>query len=242
MSSFKNNIQCLNCGFNGHGYKKCTKPINSYGIIVIKKYKQLIKYLLIQRKFSYGLIEFMTCKFVNENIINFYKLCQIIINLPLSERIMIESYSFDYIWHKIWQWKVVEEDKYNEYKQIFNYIKDECIGYLFFNIDYKYEYPPWEFPKGKKNIKETDLQCAIRECNEETTLTEHDYYIFPNLQLFKDKYIGTDMKQYCNNYFIGELINTHKLIYYKWNNDIMNNEIKKIGWFTYDKIIQLYKR
>ena len=59
----------------------------------------------------------------------------------------------------------------------------------------------WEFPKGKKNFGETDIECAVRECYEETTLQSTDYYIYPNLKLFKGnndekKLMEEDVNQY----------------------------------------------
>ena len=45
----------------------------------------------------------------------------------------------------------------------------------------------WGFPKDRRNLKENDLQAAIRECNEETGLSEGDYKI-PKLRLNLKKY------------------------------------------------------
>jgi 8-oxo-dGTP pyrophosphatase MutT (NUDIX family) len=36
------------------------------------------------------------------------------------------------------------------------------------NLNINYEHPEWEFPKGRKNKDESDIECALREFEEET--------------------------------------------------------------------------
>ena len=43
-----NKIICLNCGKKGHIYKRCNKPILSYGLITYTVKDNEIFYLLIQ--------------------------------------------------------------------------------------------------------------------------------------------------------------------------------------------------
>mgnify|MGYP006216293235 CR=1 FL=1 len=62
------NIQCLNCGFYGHGIRTCNYPITSYGIMCYMKTDEKIKYLMIQRKDSLCYIELLRGKFDINNI------------------------------------------------------------------------------------------------------------------------------------------------------------------------------
>ena len=252
----KHNIICLNCNKRGHTYKKCTNPINSYGIIIFKKCRcNTIKYLLIQRKHSHSLLELILCKYLVDSSgtslimgtgissegdgdvsVDIYKLITIVKHLPFNERQLIMMHDFDTIWEIIWRWKPIEHN--DVYREYFYMVRKEYLQYLFSSMIPIHKTQLWEFPKGKKNLGETDFECATRECYEETTLTNNDYYIYPNLKLFQDKYKGTNCKLYCNNYYIGELINTHKLVYYKHDSVMQNTEIRKIGWFTYEKALE----
>jgi 8-oxo-dGTP pyrophosphatase MutT (NUDIX family) len=229
------NIMCINCEKYGHTQKKCAYPINSYGIIIFKKHYLTIKYLLIQRKFSHAFTDILWAKYYDINGINLTLLCNYVKCLPWNERIYILKYDFNVLWNKSFMINTYNDDL--KYK--FNYVKHEFLEYLFTVIDTQYNEPFWEFPKGKKFTGETNIECAVRECMEETTLKTSDYYIYPNLNEFKDVFIGSNGKKYCNNYFIGELSNNHKTIYYKYDNYQQNSEIRKIGWFTYDQFIKL---
>ena len=42
------------------------------------------------------------------------------------------------------------------------------IDTLIQNSKYNFVNPEWGFPKGRKNIKESNIECALREFNEET--------------------------------------------------------------------------
>jgi 8-oxo-dGTP pyrophosphatase MutT (NUDIX family) len=239
-ANFSKTIYCLNCNKQGHLYKKCKAPINSYGIVIYKKFiGSHMKYLMIQRKYSHSFTSLMKCKFYNtidDNLIDFYKLAIIVKYLPKTERYIINNYSFEYMWNKMWTWESAETNsKFHEYLLKYN----EVLPYLLILIKMIpaiLDQPEWEFPKGKRNLNENDYECAVRECLEETTYTSDEYYTYPNLRLFQDKFIGTDGNIYCNNYYLAALKNYNKLIYYDCINLKQSTEIRKIGWFTLDEI------
>lgn len=233
-------LYCNNCNKKGHKYSKCLYPINSYGIILYKKYYKTLKFLMIQRKYSYSLKDILLAKYMNYNNIDntneYYILAHMISFLPVTERYILLNYDFIYIWKKIWIYSsndicdnfVYYYNTYNKYYSL--------IEYLINNINPILKEPEWEFAKGKRNIMESDIDCAIRECNEETGYNKEDYYIYPNLKIFQDKFIGTDRLYYCNNYFLGKVNNYNKKLYYDSNNFLQSSEIRKIGWFTLEDI------
>ena len=52
--------------------------------------------------------------------------------------------------------------------------------------------PEWEFPKGRKNIGENDIECAFREFVEETGYTYNNLVLFRNLTPYEEIFIGSN--------------------------------------------------
>lgn len=260
MDSFNNMISmnklyCLNCGRKGHNNKACRYPTNSYGCIVFKKSNDTkIRYLLVQKKYTPEYIELLRGRYYENNAINYQYLLLLIADLPIIERNYINQYDFKYLWENIWRWAGTEEQMqrihtdYDECERRFNLLKNghnfEWYGYLSFQILFKNNptsiiEPEWEFPKGKRREKEIDQQCAIRECCEETSLDQHDFIIFLHVKPFQEKFTGVNCVKYCNSYYLAQLTNIEKPIYYDPTHLEQNKEIRKIGWFTENEIYQL---
>ena len=62
------NIYCNNCGIKGHVFKDCLSPILSCGVILCKKYNDIYKVLMINRKDSLCYIEIMRGKYTLNTI------------------------------------------------------------------------------------------------------------------------------------------------------------------------------
>lgn len=69
--------------------------------------------------------------------------------------------------------------------------------------------PEWGIPKGKRQNKETDLQCAIREFQEETQLAASGgtLRVYKNIIPLEENYKGGNGVEYRHIYFIAELNN-----------------------------------
>lgn len=68
-----------------------------------------------------------------------------------------------------------------------------------------YTIPEWGLPKGKRQNKETDLQCAIREFNEETGINANNLRIYKNVIPLEETYRSNNGIEYKHTYFIAEL-------------------------------------
>lgn len=92
----------------------------------------------------------------------------------------------------------------------------------------------WGFPKGRRNINETDLTCAIREFNEETSIPVKHIRIAKNINPIDEVFSGSNKVRYKHVYFIACYTNErHYKRTYNPNNKMQVREIKNAEWFKY---------
>lgn len=205
------NITCNNCGEKGHTYNNCPEPITSYGIIIFRFKDNIPEILMINRKKSLCYIEFIRGKYNTQNL-NYIKI--LIAKFTNSEKNDILNKSFDELWKDLWLLDTLD-NKYKKNfefsKQKFNYLKNEHkLCNLINSSKNKFEETEWEFPKGRKNNNEKNMNCAIRECEEETNFTNSDYELLINITPLNEFYIGENKIKYRHIYYIAELKNYEK--------------------------------
>jgi 8-oxo-dGTP pyrophosphatase MutT (NUDIX family) len=205
----------------------------SVGIICFKLDKnihnQFIKnILLVKRRNSLNYIDFIRGKYPiqdTKHINNMFTL------MSIDEINMIKNNDFNTLWYNLWlknayKKKYLEEMNLSKIK--FNHLKE--LG-MFENINSKYPSTEWEIPKGKKNSNETNLQCAIRELKEETSLSINDYNIISCLDPIHDVFMGTNNKEYKHIFYTALLHNNNNI-----SIDVKNNEIDEIKWFKWSEL------
>jgi 8-oxo-dGTP pyrophosphatase MutT (NUDIX family) len=243
----KNNL-CNNCGKQGHQFHQCKLPITSYGVILFRSSEKGIQYLMIRRKNSFGFIDFMRGKYVQNNIEHL----QIMVDeMSIIEKEQIKSHDFNTLWRKMWGIKeindkeidIVDEqiDKYkgeeSSSQKKFEFLKNgipagennELINLinLIDNSETKWKETEWEFPKGRRNYQEKDLDCALREFEEETGLSKDDIKIIENVIPFEEIFLGSNHKSYKHKYFLAHTdIETDELSKYQ------ETEVSKLDWKT----------
>ena len=173
---------CNNCGCYGHIFYNCKKPITSFGIVCYRV-SDKIEYLLIQRKDSLGYVDFLRGKY-NEN--NNHQLKNIIYEMTDKEKYNILNKSYKELWDELWNKVNDHYDFKNEEK--FNFIKKNKPQ--LFNNNIHWDEPEWGFPKGRSNYKEKDLECALREFEEETGIQKASLTIIKNLNPFEEIFNG----------------------------------------------------
>jgi len=234
----KRNIICNNCGKWGHISINCKEPITSYGLIIFKKDKKDIKLLMINKKDSLCYVDFIKGRYdINDN-----NYIQILINkFSNEEKENILKSDFNTLWKQLWLIKDIKKDKeYIKSKTKFYKLKN---GYynenlkLKINLDYfvnrsktNYISSEWEFPKGKKQINEKIINCAIRECEEETNYNKNDYNIIINIEKFNELYYGENKVKYLHIYYLAELSNFDKDISIITKSQ--KQEVKSVEWLN----------
>lgn len=203
------NLMCNNCGKQGHLFHQCKLPITSYGIILFRPSVRGIEYLMIRRKDSFGYIDFIRGKYSPYNIIQ----TQNIINeMSVEEKLRILKTSFDELWRKMWgytsniQYKNEENASSKKLEVIRTGVQLDdgliTLDDIVKKSNTKWIETEWEFPKGRRNNKEKDLECALREFEEETGILRNKIIVVENVMPFEETFIGTNHKSYKHKYFL----------------------------------------
>ena len=231
-----NNSICNNCGKDGHVFYQCKLPLISCGIILFKYTDNKIKYLMIRRKNSYGYIDLIRGKY---NQHNNDQILSLINQMSLEEKNKLLNNSFKELWEDIW-WNTLKFQYNNEYvtsNNKFEYLrKSKLLNELINTCIECWEETEWEFPKGRRNnTKEIDIECALREFQEETGIHPKNIKIVENIVTFDETFIGTNYKCYKNKYFIAGLIDKNISITLT---NFQESEVSKISWKTCDECIE----
>ena len=158
---------------------------------------------------------------------------------------MIIKYDFEKLWETLWNVKVSVNSTINqEYKDSHNKfiklkngfeINGKFISLVEINkiFPYIYKEPEWGFPKGRRNLFETDLKCAVREFSEETNIKDNDYKIIDYNRKFIETFHGTNNVKYRHIYYLAELQKSITLTINE-NNINQTAEIGDIRWFNFE--------
>jgi 8-oxo-dGTP pyrophosphatase MutT (NUDIX family) len=240
----KNNV-CNNCGKQGHLFHQCKLPIISYGLIVFKKIEEEIKYLMIRRKDSFGYTDFIRGKYVPTNL----KQLELLFNeMTVEEKQRILTHDFDTLWNTMWGTNIdnlsahykneesISKKKYESLKGGINIgINDKIITLenIVNNSCAMWKETEWGFPKGRRNQLEKDIDCAIREFEEETGILKNNIKLIENLLPFEEIFIGSNNKPYKHKYFLARADN----IEYNLNN-YQKTEVSKLEWKPLEKCLE----
>jgi len=238
-------VLCNNCSKTGHLLHQCKLPIISCGVILTYIVEERMYYLMIRRKDSFGYIDFIRGKY---NVNNIYQVQQKINEMSVEEKNNLLSFSFEDLWNKLWGRITVNSLYKNEatnsklkYELLMNGITNGDRTYFLKElIDESttcWKETEWEFPKGRKNYQEKDIDCALRECNEETGIDIDHIQLIDNIIPYEELFIGSNHQFYKHKYFIAiyrpPYGNTSVL-----STDLLHfqrAEVSKLEWKTYDE-------
>lgn len=231
---------CNNCGKQGHIFHQCKLPITSYGIILFKKGKNGYQYLMIRRKDSFGYIDFMRGKYSPYNI---NQIQNIVNEMSIGEKEKILTEDFYKMWIEMWgdnsktQYKTEEyaASKKSDVIKSGIMINNVCVTLkeLVDKSTTCWKETEWEFPKGRRDNKEKDLTCALREFEEETGVPQTKITVIENVLPFEETFIGTNHKSYKHKYFLASLNENECLL-----NNFQKSEVSKLEWKSLDECLE----
>lgn len=244
----QNDIYCNNCGKNGHLYHQCKLPITSIGIVAFRIKDNVPEFLMIRRKDSLGYIDFIRGKYTLQNkeyLINMLN------QMTIYEKENLKKISFQELWKELWggltisnQYKneeITSNEKFSALKKgvVINdnlYTIEKLIDES--NEKEQWDETEWGFPKGRRNHKESDYECALREFNEETGYNLHSLHNLQNIIPFEEIFTGSNYKSYKHKYFV---------MYMNYENTLNDtnfekSEVSKMEWKNIEKCLSSIRK
>jgi len=239
---------CNNCGKQGHSFHQCKLPITSYGIILCRPSNKGVQFLMIRRKDSFGYIDFIRGKYSPYNI---EQLQHTINEMSVNEKKQIINEPFNKLWAMMWgntssdnQFRSEESISVKKFELITNGVYINNIKYTLRDLvdksDTAWTETEWEFPKGRRNPQERDLDCGLREFEEETGYSQDSIAIVENILPFEEIFIGSNHKSYKHKYFLAYMSEYNN----QEKDDMINlqnyqkSEVSKLEWKTFDECLK----
>jgi len=259
-----NIIFCTNCGEVGHYTKQCMKPVTSFGVIVFRVKggwnqaenltsssvcvngftpESKIEFLLIRRRDSLGYIDIMRGKY---KLTDIDYISQQVRGMTGDEQQRLLTEPFDTLWERLWG---PPTDGVNSYKHERELSKSKLasliggspsLAEIIQKVDRSWDTPEWGFAKGRRDPRETEYGCAIREMREETGLTESDVIPIRNLEPITEVFYGSNHIRYCHKYYM-MYCPTQIDLKVDEGDTLMTREIGDIRWCSLEEGLQLIR-
>ena len=215
----------------------------SQGVIVVRvnDITNKLEAVLVKGRYTYAFNEFVVGNH-NKRSIGVVK--YLLNNMTVLERCSILSMDFDYMWYHIWLGTNKNMEMYTKQKNRFERRWMEDGGVQLRELVKASKKLPEsnlriEFAKGRKSPSDaSELDCAIRETEEETNINPSQYTIIPNIKK-RVSFIRMNVK-YIYNYFVG-FANSNFDVSLDMSNICQIAEISDIRWMDIDQIRQIDK-
>jgi ADP-ribose pyrophosphatase YjhB (NUDIX family) len=158
-----------------------------------------------------------------------------------QEKQSLLTKSFDEIWRTLW---VNHDSKCfkNEYEYAYRKFQKLDIPALIQEFGTsKFTFQEFGFPKGRRNMKETNIACAEREFFEETGYDKSCYDFIKNYPTIHEEFVGTNGVKYRHIYYLVKIKDNAPPAKIDYKNKIQTGEVQNIGWFTYDECMSIIR-
>jgi len=223
----------------------CKDAINPTGISNLTP-----QVLMIQRKDSLGFMDIMRGKYkINEP--EYIK--KQLKGMTQEERRKLETMDFEEIWNELWgsdieltnryaHDHVISKQKLAELRSGVQLATGEkyCLSDLLRQEPSLYDTPEWGFPKGRRDPYESDIKCAFRELEEETSITEYELLKVTNISPFIEQFYGSNNIHYRHTYYIAQYVGNRNISFDALNSEMIR-EIGNLAWKNLDEAVLLIR-
>ncbi len=197
------------------------KNINSYGILAYNENSVL----LIRKRITYAFIEFTNGRYNMENIHLLFN------NMTSQEKLIILTFNFKFIWYHC-NLNMQNNKFYKKAKIKFDLLQRSAYvkkikGLISESNDVELL---WEIPKGRQRKCENNINTAVREFYEETSIKNDNYHILFNVNPIIHPFVD-DGVNYTYYYYPALILNKNykpSLNYYSNNMIFEISDIKFI--------------
>ena len=161
---------------------------------------------------------------------------------------------FDDLWVKLWGTPKEQSLNYKNDKENAKLIIDQLksgiqdlssntivtLESMIHEVETPWLTPEWGFPKGRRDPREFELQCAFRELYEETGIKDKDVILVRNLEPISESFFGSNHIHYCHKYYV-MFYNSNNEVKFDTSNTFMMQEIGDIGWFTLEECLSMIR-
>lgn len=224
----------------------------SFGIICYRINEETndVEYLMIQRRDSLAFMEFIRGKY---DMYNFEYIKHLMSYMTYYEQEMLLTFPFDELWNHVWYQPYMpkQTQEYLDAKEKFLMLKEgiQCLKdrhlvlvtlkLLLSQTHSKYTEPEWGFPKGRRRLKERDVDCALREFYEETGIGRQEITLDPDLTAYEEIFYGTNNIKYRHVYYVAKMSkNINKSLTIDDTNHLQAREVRQVKWFTADQVYE----
>jgi len=173
------------------------------------------EYLLVLKKDSHVFIDILRGKWKSP-------LFPWITQLTCTEIKKLQSLSFEQLWRQTMSKHFCAE----KCKAIQFSIFLHRAHLLLQQVPKHHVSPEWGFPKGRRDKKEDPFECALREFEEETSISRDQLHFHDQKKQIVESFVGSDQIKYTHIYWLAEVRDPYK------SNFQPNREIINMGWFS----------
>jgi len=222
----------------------------SFGILCFRRNGLVPEYLMIQRKDSLSFMEFIRGKY---DVHDIAYITQLLSHMTVAERGLLLHSTFNELWNHVWYQAFLPRhtqeyfDARNKFETLVKGVTTAgVIGPTYTNLEAlirnsscDYTEPEWGFPKGRRRLREEDIDCAVREFCEETGFTKNDLKLYHHIPPFEEIFFGTNQVLYRHVYYVAELVgDASRVIVVDPNNINQAREVRQVAWFPAGQVVQ----